>query len=312
MVLLTANSTTETTLPRSRRRQALKTQYHFDCVCPRCKDDLNVYQVCQRYPHLDLNSFSLTPDLDLDKFRNPPLDQLIQSNNPLQHSAEEIYPSCSAPLTGSNPSSKHIHLRQRWKTCAPLVKAQAYAVDPLTQVLVEASIYFGGEQVGKLAYGLAISCFVALRSDAYRDPMPFSAVRIKGMFMIGKFLAHTATAAATSSTSGGNGGRALAAKVSQALGNMDQLTMGQTILKLIIHHSAVAHSKEWQVYQQANDLLSGLESLPGRETENALVDAFVRNPSGSDEMAFFKNAVLKPLQTLAGFTLEIMDAEFGM
>ncbi|XXG93881.1 hypothetical protein Hte_000130 [Hypoxylon texense] len=307
MVSLTLHGTVDTMLPRWGRRKSLKQQYNFDCACPRCRDDLNIYQVCQIYPHLELNSFSLAPDLSRDNFQEPLLAQLLYLNEFIQSHGYEL-PRHSIYRSGLCEKYSRYELRGGWKTYAPLRKAEAYAMVPLAWAFPEASIYFSEE--GKFTYGLAISCFVALHIDPYRDPMPFATPRIKDMLIIAKFLAHTATATVASSTSSENDG-ALATRVSEALSGMDQLTMGQTILKLIIYQSAVAHSKEWPVYQQAIDLLNGLESLPGRETENALVDAFAKNPSGSEEMRFFKTTVLEPLQRLAGFALEIMDTEFS-
>ncbi|KAI1412606.1 SET domain-containing protein [Hypoxylon sp. FL1857] len=288
-------------LPRSRRREALKTRYNFDCVCPRCKDDLDIYQVCQRYPHLELNSFSLAPDLD--KLRNPPIKQFLHSDKSLQKNVDEIYSTCSTVLDGLSLADKRRQLRQRWNMCAQLRKAELYAIDPLALVLIEAIIYF--MEVDKSTYGLAISCFLSLHSDPYRWPMPFDGQRVKSMIRAAKFLANTASAAPSAPDTG------LAAKVSQALSKMDQVTMCQTVLSMAIRYCPAAHSTEWLVYHEARGMLNDIESLSGRGTENALVNAFNRNPNGPEERRFFESIVLEPLQVLAGFALEIMDAEFS-
>ncbi|KAI1482562.1 hypothetical protein F4774DRAFT_280372 [Daldinia eschscholtzii] len=292
----------ESTLHRSQRQEALKTRYRFDCACPRCKEDLDVYQVCQRYPHLELNLFSLVPDLE--KLRNPPVKQHLQSNDSLQKYIEEIYPNCTESLQGVPLPEKAKLLRQRWNMCARLRQAELYAIDPLTQVFVEASIYFCEQ--ANFPYALAVSCFLALNSDPYRGPMPFFGPRVKGMLMVAKLLANTAA----SMPSGGSAG-SLPAKLSEALGKMDQATMCQTILNIVVHYCPAAHSTEWQVYHQAKDLLKDLESLPGREMENAVISAFTTNPTRAEEAEFFKLMVLDPIQKLAGFALEIMDAEFA-
>ncbi|KAI1103304.1 hypothetical protein F4804DRAFT_232766 [Jackrogersella minutella] len=290
----------ETTRPRAARLHHLKTHYYFDCVCPRCKDDLDVYQVCQNYPNLELNSFSLAPDVD--KLRHPPIKQFPNSSKPLQRNLAEVHELCDEPLQGDSPAGKREQLCKRWKLCAQLRKAELYAIDPLYQELVDAAVYLGDQ--GKFGYALAITCFLALKCDPYRTPMPFAGPRLKGVMMIAKLLA-TGPLAATV----GDGGD-LATRVSQALKKLDQVTICQVLLMVAIHHSPSAHSKEWRLYHEAKDLLKDLESLPSRETETALVDAFGRNQGGSEERRFFNTAVLEPIRGLAGFALEIMEAEF--
>ncbi|KAL7628609.1 hypothetical protein AAE478_000124 [Parahypoxylon ruwenzoriense] len=294
----------ECTLHRSQRQQALKSRYYFDCVCPRCKDDLDIYQVCQKYPHPELNSFSLVPDFG--RLQHPPIKESLNSNKLLQRRVEEIYPVCSGSLQGLSLVEKSKQLGQRWKMCAPLRKAELYAIEPLHQVFVEAGVYFSEQN--NFAYGLAISCFIALNSDPYRGPMPFDGQRVKGMLMIAKLLTHTASAASTVPS---GSGVALATRISRALSKMDQVTMCQIALTMVIRYSPEAHSKEWQVYIQARDLLNELEGLPGRERENTMVYAISRNPNSPDEKPFFETVVLDPIRTLAQFALEVMDTEFG-
>ncbi|KAI8958559.1 hypothetical protein F5Y11DRAFT_33588 [Daldinia sp. FL1419] len=291
------------TLPRLLRQKALK-RYYFECVCPRCAQDLDIYQVCQRYPHLELNSFSLV--IDLEKLRHPPIEKNLRSNSSLQKYIKNIYPECTAPLQGLNLPEKTRHLRHRWKMCAQIRQAKLYAVEPLSQAIVEGSICFCEQ--GNFPYALSVSSFLALESDPYRGPMPFHGPRVKGMLMVAKLLANTA-ADSLSSPSGGTG---ISARLLEVLSKMDQATMCQVILAMVIHYCPAAHSKEWVVYHQANDLLKDIERLPGRETENVLINAFVKNPTGSEEVRFFNMAVLEPIQKLAGFALEIMDSEFGV
>ncbi|KAI5861755.1 hypothetical protein GGS23DRAFT_611342 [Durotheca rogersii] len=287
--------------PRPQRQQALRSRYFFDCACRRCADDLDVYQVCRAHPGLELNAFSLVPDPDA--LRHPPIQP---PSDLLRRTIDDIYPACSAPLQERDPAERPGQLRRRWKMCAPLREAGLFAVEPLTQVLVDAGAYFAEQS--NYAYSLAIACFLALRSDPYREPMPFSGPRAKGMLMIAKLLALTASE--TSPASGGAGAASLPARISQALSKMDQATMCQTVLAMVVHYFPDTYSKEWLVYRQARDLLDDLESLPGRETENALVRAFAAKPSGPEEARFFETAVLRPIQVLAQFALEGMDVDF--
>ncbi|KAI0385809.1 hypothetical protein F5Y04DRAFT_157168 [Hypomontagnella monticulosa] len=288
---------------RSYRQEALKTRYHFDCCCPRCKDDLDIYKVCQQYPHIDLNMLSLLPELD--KLRNPPQKGVLHSNKSLQRYVEEIYPSCSVSLHGVDPAETHKQLQLRWKLCAQLREAELYAVEPLSELFVEGGLWVAGK--GDYASALAISCFIELNCDAYRTPMPFAEQRVKNMLMIAKLMANTASM--MDSASSKNDG-SVSTRIYQALKWIDQVTLSQVAMAIAVHYCPMAHSKEWPIYYQAKDLLDDVESLPGRETENKLITAFIKNPTGP-ERRFFTTAVLKPIQILAGFALEVMEAEFG-
>lgn len=300
MKLLTASP--DCTLHRSQRQTSLKTRYHFDCACPRCTDDLDVYQVCQQYPHLPLNAFSLVPDLDL--LRHPPIKQSLHSNSLLRQNVEEIYPLCSEQITAPERTGE---LTRRWKLCGALRMAGLFAIEPLASVLVEASLYFSMR--GKFASGLTIASFLALHSDPYKGPMPFYEPRVKRLFVIAKLLANTASIDPSSTLVGRDA--KIETKVFEALDGIDQATMCQVILRIVVHHCPAAHSTEWQVYREAKGLLDDIESLPGREQINALIDAFSANPDGEEERRIFDIAVLDPIKALAGLALEVMDAEFG-
>lgn len=250
-----------------------------------------------------MNSFSLTPDLD--KLRNPFPYRPQALSKPFQQMADEIDPSCSEPLVGVDIAVRSKELPRRWKLCAQLRKAEAYAVDPLTRVFSEASVYF--LQLGNIQYSLALTAFVLLHCDTFREPEPFASHRLKDMFMVTKALSYTAQAPVPPPSRNG----ALATRIAKFLSEKKQITIGQTMLRIILHYSVMTHSEQSLLYQHARDLLTEVEDLPGRKDENALIDAFVKNPSGQGEECFFKTVVLEPLQTLAGFALEIMNTEFG-
>ncbi|KAI1425383.1 hypothetical protein F5Y12DRAFT_784657 [Xylaria sp. FL1777] len=297
-------------LHRSHRQEALRTRYHFTCNCPRCKDDMDVYQVCRGYPHLYLNSLSLAPDIQelLQDYHGPSLSK----NGLLSATVEEIYPWCSTPLLGLSEADKRKQLRRRWTACKSLrdSRAPAHATEPLPHVLAEASMYFGAQ--GNFAYSLCISSFLATRAEPYKAAAPFAPQRVKGVLMIAKLLANTAptgpgqTAVLTSGKK-----PSVLDRISGTLGKMDQATMCQTLLEMVVYYAPAAHSKDWDVLREARDLLGDLEALRGRETEDAFVKAFMRNPNGADERRFFDQIVLGPLQELSAFCFDIMDSEFG-
>ncbi|KAI0175587.1 hypothetical protein GGR52DRAFT_319014 [Hypoxylon sp. FL1284] len=289
----------ETTGPRSYRQSALKERYHFDCACPRCVDDLDVYEVCQRSPYLALNArFSLA---DPDALHNPPVDseQSPQEQQSLKRHIDDIYATCSMPMEPMpNAAAAASELRQRWRACAPLRRARRFAMDPLPQIIVDSVWYFVSS--GRPADGLAVACFIALRCDPYRMPLPFGTPRLKGMLLVARMLTQVVEPGA---------GRSVF--VGKALHGMDLVTMYQVVLHLIRHHGATAHPKEYPLCQQVGRQLDELESLASRRIANALVGAFMKDPDGPGEARFFRTVVLEPLRKLADSAMPILEAEFG-
>ncbi|KAI0203850.1 SET domain-containing protein [Astrocystis sublimbata] len=295
------------TLHRSHRQDALKTRYHFVCNCLRCKEDLDVYQVCRMYPHLRLNSFSVATDIQ--EHLDTHTTSLFGGKKGLSTTIEDIYPSCSTPLTSLDSADTHKQLRSRWKACKPLrdPNPSAYAIEPLSRVLSEASVYFAVQ--GSLAYSLCIASFLATSVDPIKSPVPFAPQRVKGLLMTAKLLANDlgATLGGTKALTSTDG---LSGAIIEAFRKTDQPTVCQALLELVLHYAPAVNSKEWSVYREAEDLLKDLESLPGREMSNTLVKRFMRNPNGFEERAFFDNFVLEPLRRLAALCIRIMDTEF--
>ncbi|KAK8049814.1 hypothetical protein PG994_011544 [Apiospora phragmitis] len=269
-------------LHRSHRQRSLKERYHFQCSCPRCKDDLDVYEVCQAYSHLDLNRLSLTPDLNI--FRNPPISGSIRSDGALQRIVDEIFLECSQPLTDMDFAKRSKLLGNRWEKCEPLRKAKLYAIEPLPRVLSEASIY--STELGKFSHSLAISCFLALNCDPFQYPMPFHPFR-------------------------GSINEPMETRLKQVFEATDSITVAQAALMMGAWWGPKAHSEEWQPYQEAIEVLKDVETLPGRNDEKKMLSLWVKDGQDLEAELFFRHAVLKPVQELASLALDIMDAEFG-
>ncbi|KAI1334747.1 SET domain-containing protein [Xylariaceae sp. FL0016] len=295
----------ECNLHKSHRQEALETRYQFRCSCARCRDDLDVYQVCQKHSHLELNTFSLVTDLL--RLRHPPIRTFLNSNKMLQDTVEEIYPSCSGALLDDSSEDKETQLRQRWRATKELRKAGLFAIEPLNQALVEANIYFTERE--KFAYSLAIACFLALHTNPYTAPMPFAPQRVKGMLIVAKLLANTAPINSTTEKVAET--RPLETRILHALSEMDQATICQVVLGFVIHYNRVGYSSEGRVYQEAMELLSDLEAAPGRDAEQALVKAFFRNPKGAEQSLFLNTVVLNPISTLSQLAMDVMETEFG-
>ncbi|KAI1093697.1 hypothetical protein F5B19DRAFT_117151 [Rostrohypoxylon terebratum] len=295
-------SYTEHDRQRSLRQHHLKTHYYFKCKCLRCTEDLDVYQVCQMYPNLELNAsdpFSLVRDVD--KLRNPTVKYFLNSDKSIQRHLKKITPTCIGDFQTLGDAAMRKEVHQRLKLCLQLLKADLFAVEPLNTVFGYVTVYFA--KPNTLAYAFAIACFQALYCDPYISPAPFTATRVKGMFMIVKLL--------TMGPLSAKGKGELATKLSQFSSKVDQPTMCQMLLIAVIHFCPLAKSDEWQLCYQAQDLLDDLKSLKGRDKENALVDAFVKNPNGQEEQRFFNTVVREPIQEAAGFASEILFTEFG-
>lgn len=294
---------------RSHRQRTLKERYHFQCNCPRCKDDLDVYEVAQAYPHLDLNRLTLTPDLNV--FRNLPTAGSLRPNVALQRVVDENFLECSQPLTGMDFAERAKLLGQRWEKCAPLRKAKLYAIEPLPRMLSEASIYF--TELGRFSHSLVISCFLALNCDPFQHPMPFHPFRVKGMMAVGKLISNTGQDYATGAAGQGStaGQQPLEARLKQVFEATDSITVAQAALMMGAWWGPKAHSEEWQPYQEAVEVLKDVETLPGRGDEKKMLNIWAKGGQDLEAQLFFQHAVLKPVQELASLALDIIDTEFG-
>ncbi|KAF7515698.1 hypothetical protein G7054_g14457 [Neopestalotiopsis clavispora] len=246
------------------------------------------------YPHLDLNAVSLNPDFTLSKTctRRAP-----------RRSVRTLLPSTRPPCAAAGSSA------------SPSAPAGLYAVEPLPQTLGQATIHLG-EQREDYPASLAVSCFAVLHCDPVRSPMPFGGARVKGLQLLANLLSQTAPLSGSSRVSVTD--NSLRGRLLRALSNMDQATMAQAVLAVAVHWAPRAHSEAWPIYLEARDQLRDLEALRGRDKERRLIQRWVEgDPTGDDDddhreaAMFFDYAVLKPVQELAGFALEIMDAEFG-
>ncbi|KAI1131278.1 SET domain-containing protein [Nemania abortiva] len=289
----------------AQRQEDLMERYYFTCTCSRCKDDMDVYQVCRAYPHLIMNRFSVAPHIQNLQESDPP--GILSGNKSLSATIKEILPWCSGPLEEKlSGADKKKELSRRWQACKPLRDSSppAYAIDPFPRTLSEAGIYFG--QQGNYIYGLVIACFLATRVDPYRAAAPFAPQRVKGLWMIVKLTALAAPGQREIPPG-------LRGDIYEFLSTkVDHPLMCQIILELIVYYAPAAHSSQWAVFNEAKNMLADLEAVPTREEERKFVKLFMQDPNGVGERDFFENAVIHPLRELADFCLEVMDEEFGV
>ncbi|OIW35588.1 SET domain-containing protein, partial [Coniochaeta ligniaria NRRL 30616] len=279
----------DNTLSKEERHKALRL-YHFECQCRRCQDDLDIYQVCQSSSTIPLNIFSLQPDLEL--YANPPINRTaLQTSPPLLTKATDNQ------TKGYTPQQ----LREK---CKLLLEAKAYAIEPLPSVLHDLLIRHE-TQDQNFAYALSLACFLATHCHPFGHPAPFKPWRVKGLMMIAQLLSQTAPLSAT-----GELGRTCPdAVLVQRLSRMDQVSVCEAVLRLVVHYGPVAHSDEWEVVVSARELLDDIAQLRGRERESAVIGAWAGSPGRPEARAFFEEVVLRPIRELAGFAVGILERE---
>ncbi|KAK3986926.1 hypothetical protein QBC44DRAFT_132028 [Cladorrhinum sp. PSN332] len=288
----------DSTLPRSARWEALRL-YHFRCGCARCAGNLDAYEVCQTSPAIPLNSFSLQPDLE--KLQNPPVDRSKITKEQVESIHKNWYEQ-----TNSRTDDAMDIAQDRWNLCKPLVEAKMWAVEPLPSTILGLCNHWQTSYKW-VVYALPLACFLATECDPFKYPAPFETWRVKGVITIVQLLAVTGEL----TSSGELAKRCPHEGIVGALALADQVTMCQGLLHLGIHHGLMGADEDWQVLRDARAMLKDLESLPGRDKESSLIQAWARDPEDPEGKAFFEDEVLKPVKELASFTPEILDAVLG-
>lgn len=279
--------------------------YHFECTCPRCKDDLTVYDVCQQSPIIPLNSFSLVPNVQ--KLRKPAIS-LPTSKKELQEfkdGIDEIYVACQTPERSQGPTTTEerlMVLKHQWRQCQPLIQAGMWAQEPLALTVEHAIMYY--TEIGSYAHALSAACFAALNCAPYKYPLPFKERRLKGLMVIAKTLTNTAPPSAMEALT-----EITDQRVMVCLLQADQVAICEALALMVEKYGPVAQSEEWEILDLARSMLQDIGSLPGREKETALL----RGWAGSRDEAgtkYFKEQILQPIEDLAGFAVEIMKGDF--
>ncbi|KAK3393997.1 hypothetical protein B0H63DRAFT_31762 [Podospora didyma] len=283
------------TYPKTLRQECLS-MYHFQCRCPRCKDDLDVYEICQMSPAIPLNSISLMPDLD--KLRNPAVNR---SGVP-KGTIDKIYREWLLHKDGiyEVPEEQSLSV---WHAVTPLMRACMWAVEPLPMALSAQCTSF--VQTGGIYYALPLACFIATECEPYRYVTPFIAWRLKGVMMIVMLMAETARRTA----SGEMAKVCSHKKLADILASIDQVTICEALLRLIVYQGSVSSSEDSEVLFDAKDRLQDIESLEGREIESALTKKWANDPQDPQGGAFFQNVVLKAVNDLAALATEILELE---
>ncbi|KAI6785989.1 Histone-lysine N-methyltransferase SMYD3 [Emericellopsis cladophorae] len=278
-------SYTDYTWPKKMRAAALKS-YHFECQCSRCKEDLNVYQVCAATEGNDLDTFSLA--LGASSIKQHP----AATNSDTARAASKLSEDLCSLMKFSDASQYDLTaLLMRLRRCKALVEKGLWAVFPLPNILSEVATTLA--QHGSFPQALAITCLVAVSGDPHRYPATFFPVRLRALYLIAKLLSHTAADTAAPASTG------LDSAMQTALNEIDQVALCQMLLMMVIRLAPLGFAHEWDLAKDANELLSEINQLPGRDREVSLIQSWIQNPTDEQSRAFFKFAVVDPVHTLA-------------
>lgn len=280
--------------------------YHFECICPRCRDDLTVYDVCKCSPVVPFNSFSLVPNLArLHKPSIKPPTSPVELKE-LKDSIDEIYIACQPPDPSQAPRTSEVrlaHLRHQWEQCQPLIQAEMWAQEPLGLTVEHAIMYY--TEIGSFAHALSVACFAALKCAPFKYPAPFKERRLKGLMVIAKTLTNTAPPSVMDELSSKTDERVMV-----CLRQADQVAMCEALALMVEKYGPLAHSEDWEIVDLARNFLGDIANLKGRETESGLLRAWV---GGRDEAGtnYFEAQILQPVEDLAAFAVDVMTADFG-
>ncbi|KAL7797764.1 SET domain-containing protein [Trichoderma afarasin] len=293
--------------PLFKRREALA-HYKFVCNCLRCRDNLNVYQVAAISPNVNLNSQSLVPDVS--KFRKHPAATSPSKQSIINRHSQTADRLSSALATIESPSERRKLLKSEYNKSKALVEEELWAVTPLPDILFRISMLYGEEE--NFAFALAVACFIATACDPYQYASPYHPVRLAGLFTIANLTTHTAAATAflANSATPVSKKATLEQKVEETLREIDQVSLCQMLLIMIVKYSPEKYGTELSLVGKAQVLLEDIEKLAGREKETSLIDEWRQDPNSEKSQAFFEFAVVQQVNTLANLGREVLRRDF--
>ncbi|KAL2759100.1 hypothetical protein ACRALDRAFT_1080656 [Sodiomyces alcalophilus JCM 7366] len=292
--------------PLARRKRDLDL-YFFECGCLRCKHDMDNYQVAMRAPAsvIGLNAVSLAPDLD-KTLRALSADGAQKRK--LAPVGDDILPRNKK---STSPTERRRQL-QRAYAATGVAESGPWALAPVPDVLSETVGYYADR--GNFEAALAVACLAAVESDPFRFVEPFDVQRLKGCMSVATVLTNTAPNEGELGRFARRVGNAvpLAGEDLDVFDKLDQLSLCQMVLLLIVRWAPLGHSEEWEVYRAARETLAEIESLEGRERENGLIKAWNLEPTEKQMVEFFDFGVIKPVRALARLGKAVLALDFGL
>lgn len=134
--------------------------------------------------------------------------------------------------------------------------------------------------------------------------------------MVAKLLANTAADTAIAMNSSGSSavvqkGTDLSNIIQDALREIDQVSLCQMVLMMILRLAPTGEADKWDIPKDAQKMLQDIQQLPGREKELSLIDVWAAEPHSNSTAAFFKFAVVDPCRRLSELGKAVMMNEFG-
>ncbi|UKZ73223.1 hypothetical protein TrVFT333_000865 [Trichoderma virens FT-333] len=174
------------------------------------------------------------------------------------------------------------------------------------------SMLYGEEE--NFAFALAVACFIATACDPYQYASPYHPIRLAGLFTIANLSTHTAAATAFLANSATPVSKkvTLEQKIEESLREIDQVSLCQMLLIMILKYSPEKYGAELGLVVKAQALLDDIEKLAGREKETSLIDEWRQDPNSEKSQAFFEFAVVKQVNTLASLGRDILRRDFDI
>ncbi|KAK2603836.1 hypothetical protein QQS21_003960 [Conoideocrella luteorostrata] len=297
-------SYTDYTGPFMGRQQALSS-YSFICRCPRCIENLNVYQVCSQSRDIHLNKNWSVIGSNASKLQQHP-----GATDPKKiQLAMEFCSEADPDMTGLSPEARGV-LKVFLDGYKPLTENDLWAVTPLPQILTEVSLYYTHKQ--NYTYAVVVSAFVAVECDPYRHVAPFQVVRLKNLLMVVKLMVLTAenSAALRQSLRGMASKAGLDAKIHETLADIDQVSLSQMLLIMVLKLGPEGHMDEWELGETAKELHDDILELEGREREMSLINAWREDPESDTSRNFFEYAVVQQMSALASLGRAVLKMDW--
>ncbi|OAA80657.1 SET domain protein [Akanthomyces lecanii RCEF 1005] len=295
------------------KRKAALAPYNFECQCRRCTQDLCVYQASAHYRDFMLNEDSILGDGT--KLQTHPAVSTPEKQATARAAAELHFQPMPAAL-----SDRRSVLQKQLSDCRDLIAAELWAVTPLPQTLTELAIYYAEKH--DYAFALAVAALLTRDCDPYRFPAPFHPVRAKNLFMTAKLLSNTAADTALAETQHGDRTVQMSARAMEsadvgrrlhdALRDIDQVSLTQMLLFMVLDTAPPPHLAGWELAQQAREVMAGIAELKGRDQELSLIGLWRKDPKSDRAQAFFEYGVGQQIDILANLGRDVLKEDFGL
>ena len=293
-------------MPLQKRKEALA-QYMFDCQCPRCAGDLNIYQTCaliakeNHYAADSRSPIGGSPTLnygeDVDEIQS-----IKDFNGTALSIIEKLATVEDLPL-----EERLVVLGRGYRRCRAMTERHLLAVTPISAILKSMSLVFSDQ--GKFGFSLVLECLLMTECESYRRPWPQTTSRAISLFTIAKLMTNTLPGTLGADPTIFDVApkyKAVAQKVKQTLEKIDQVSLCQMTAMLVMKMVDPAIEKEWSVAAETKEILADIEGLPGRKEDLKLILKWRDNPIDVESRRFFDFAFNKSIEKLAAVGEDVL------